>query len=74
MTRLSRTSVEIKKRIVAVITVWLEMCSVVSWLLSSMMSASSLSICMDRFPFKFYDEIQDIRTMQQDLEDRFSRL
>ena len=55
MTRLSRTSVEIKKRIVAVITVWLEMCSVVSWLLTSMMAASSLNTYKAKFRSYFLD-------------------
>ena len=50
MTRLSITSnTERRKMIVAIVTVWLKMFSVVSWFLTSVMAASSLSTYRPRF-------------------------
>ena len=55
MTRLSRTSTERRKRIVAIVIVWLEMCSVVSWFLTSMMKTSSSSTYKPKFMSYFLD-------------------
>ena len=55
MTYLSRTIAEKRKRIVAVIIVWLEMCSIISWFLTLMMAASSLSIYRPKFKSYFLD-------------------
>ena len=52
MTRLSITNIEKRKKIVAVVIVWLDMCSVVSWFLTSMMAGSSLSTYRPRFRLK----------------------
>ena len=55
MTRLSRTSAEMRKEIMAVVTVWLEMYNVVSWFLTSMMAALSLSTNRPKFRSYFLD-------------------
>ena len=50
MARLSLSSnAERRKKIVAVLIVWVEMCTIVSWLLTSMMSVSSLRTYRPRF-------------------------
>ena len=50
MTRLNQTSnVEMRKKIMAIVTLWVEMCSVVSWFLTLVMTASSLSTYRPRF-------------------------
>ena len=55
MTCLSRTSAKRRKMIVAVIIVWLKMCSIVSWFLTSMMTTSSLSTYRPKFRSYFLD-------------------
>ena len=55
MTRLSRTNANRRKKIVVVVIVWLKMCNVVSWFLTSMMSMSSLSTYRPKFRSYFLD-------------------
>ena len=69
MTRLSQTSAKRKKRIVAIVTAWLEMCSVVSWFLTSMMAASSLSTYRPKFRsylLDFYSKREYVRCLVHD--------
>ena len=72
MTRLSRTSVEIRKKIMVVVTVWLKMCSVLSWFLTSMMVASSLSTYRPKFRsyfLDFYAKREYMRRLVHDIDE-----
>ena len=70
MARLSLSSnAERRKKIVVVLTVWVEMCTIVSWLLISMMAASSLRTYRPRFrsySLDFYAKRDYVRRLVHD--------